>query len=96
MAYSNDQTLGEVIREFLKQYNLEGKIEERKLLNSWPSIVGPMIERHTRNLYIKNRILFVKLDSPALTNELSYAREKITKSLNEAVGSEVIKDVKFI
>ena len=96
MAYSNDQTLGEVIREFLKQYNLEGKIEERKLLNSWPSIVGPMIERHTRNLYIKNRILFVKLDSPALTNELSYAREKITKSLNEAVGSEVIKDVKFV
>lgn len=96
MAYSNDQSLGDAIREFLKTYNLERKIQERKLINSWEPIVGPMIARHTKNLYIKNKVLFVKLDSPALSNELSYAREKITKSLNEAAGSEVIKDVKFV
>lgn len=96
MAYSNDQTLGDAIREFLKQYRLEGKIEETKLINSWEKIVGPMISKHTKDIYIRRKVLFVKLDSPALKNELSYAREKITRNLNEAAGKDVIEDVRFL
>lgn len=96
MQQPNDRPLGEVLKEFLKTYRLEEKVNERKLINAWEAIVGDMIARHTENLYIKRKILFVKLDSPALKNELSYAREKITKSLNTAVGRKVIEDVKFI
>ncbi|MCD4683017.1 MAG: DUF721 domain-containing protein, partial [Bacteroidales bacterium] len=38
----------------------------------------------------------IKLDSPALKNELSFARTKLIKSLNKAVNKEVIQDIKFI
>jgi len=95
MIRSNEQSLGDVIRAFLKQHRLEKKLDETKLIHSWEKIVGDMIARHTRNIYIRNRILFVKLDSPALANELSYARAKIVKSLNKEAGKELIEDVKF-
>jgi hypothetical protein len=54
-----------------------------------------MVAMHTKDLYIRNKVLFVRIDSPALRNELSYTREKIVKSLNNEVNAEVIEDVVF-
>ncbi|MCF8233765.1 MAG: DUF721 domain-containing protein [Bacteroidales bacterium] len=95
MIRSNEQSLGDAIKAFLKEHRLEKKLDETRLIHSWENIVGDMIARHTRSIYIRNKTLFVKLDSPALANELSYAREKIVKSLNKEIGKEVIADVKF-
>ena len=95
MRRSNDQKLGEVIRELLKLYQLEDKLDEVKLMHSWEEVVGEMIARHTKDLYIKRDTLYVILDSPALKNELSYSRSQIKDSLNEVVGREVIAEVVF-
>jgi len=54
-----------------------------------------MVAKHTKDLHIRNKVLFVKIDSPALRNELSYARESIVKSLNEEVKTVVIDDIVF-
>lgn len=96
MRQTNDQKLGDVIKELLDQYKLNDKINAVDIINSWESVVGKLINKHTQDLYIKKKVLFVKLDSPALKNELSYERTKITDSLNEAVGMKVIEKVVFI
>lgn len=96
MRKTNDQKLGEVIKELLDQYKLNDKINSVDIINSWEDVVGKLIYKHTQELYIKKKVLFVKLDSPALKNELSYERTKITDSLNEAVGMTVIEKVVFI
>jgi hypothetical protein len=54
-----------------------------------------MVSMHTKDLHIRNKVLFVRIDSPALRNELSYARETIVKSLNDEAGAEVIEDIVF-
>jgi predicted nucleic acid-binding Zn ribbon protein len=95
LKYSNDQSLGSAIKEFLHAYHLEEKFNQTRLLHSWEGVVGKMIALHTKDLYIRNKILFVKIDSPALRNELSYAREKIVRSLNEEAESNVIEDIVF-
>ena len=95
MKYSNDQSLGSAIKEFLHAYRLEEKFNQTKLLHSWEKVVGKMVAAHTKDLHIRNKILFVRIDSSALRNELSYAREKIVKSLNDEVNAEVIEDVVF-
>ena len=95
MRKSNDQTIGEVIQELISQYKLEGKLNSINIIDSWQDVVGDMISQHTKNLYVKNRILFVTLDSAALKNELSFAKSKIVKALNEKVGTESIKEIVF-
>lgn len=96
MKYSSDKPIGEVIREMIETYRLEGKLNEVKLLHSWEKVVGEMIARHTRDLYIKNAKLFVKVDSPALKNELNYSRTEIADKLNHEAGGKVIEEVIFI
>ncbi len=93
MPGSNDQSLGDAIREFLHSYNLEDKLNETKVIQSWGKVVGPLVEKHTEDLYIRNRILFVKVLSAALRQELSYSKSKIVKALNDEVKSDVIEDI---
>jgi predicted nucleic acid-binding Zn ribbon protein len=95
MPRSNDQSLGDAIREFLHSYHLEDKLNETKVIQSWGKIVGPIVEKHTHGLYIRNRILFVKVDSAALRQELSFSRSNIVGALNDEVKANVIDDIVF-
>ena len=93
MQRSNDRSLGDAIREFLHSYHLEDKLNETRVIQSWGKIVGPMVEKHTQGLYIRNRILFVKVDSAALRQELLFSRSKLVSALNAEVKSDVIEDI---
>ncbi len=93
---SNDQTIREVIEELIAAYHIGDKLNQAKVIGLWDQVVGKMIARETTHLYIKNKILYVKLNSPALRQELGYARTKLVKMLNKAAGTEVISDIAFL
>lgn len=93
---SNEFTLKEAIEQLLSAYRMNGKINETRVIQAWEQVCGAMISRHTENLYIKNRVLYVKVDSAALRNELSYAKTKLVKALNNAVKEEVINEIAFL
>jgi predicted nucleic acid-binding Zn ribbon protein len=93
LSKHNAHSLKEVIDQLLKAYKLDDKLAERRLIASWESVMGAMIAKHTLDLYIKHKQLFVSLDSAALRNELSLAKTKIVKMLNDEVGTEVINEV---
>lgn len=92
---SNEQKLGDVIKEIIAEFNLGKKLNEARIIGSWEKIAGTMIARHTVQLRIVNQVLFVEVDSAALRNELTYSREKIRKKLNKIAGEELLKEVVF-
>ncbi|HEX8517237.1 MAG TPA: DUF721 domain-containing protein [Bacteroidia bacterium] len=93
MSRHNEHSIKDAIQSLLKAYKLDDKMAERRLISSWETVMGKMIANHTKDLYIKHKQLFVTLDSSALRNELSMAKTKIVKMMNEAAGQEVINDV---
>lgn len=95
MQKTNEQPLKEVIEELLKVYKLNDKLNEVNIIQSWYKLMGKIIAKHTTNLYISNKILFVSLDSDALRVELTFAKTKILKLLNKEYKEVVIKDIVF-
>lgn len=95
MSHQNEEPLGEVIRQFLQIYGLEPRLEETRLIASWEKVVGKMIAKHTMDLHVHKRTLYVRIDSDALRNELSYAKSLIVKNLNKEAGKEVIDEIVF-
>lgn len=93
MQKSNNQSIQEAIDALLRTYGLDGKMREVRLVSSWEKVMGKMIARHTREIFIRERKLFVKVDSAALREELSFAKEKLVKMLNEEAGGSVIDEV---
>ena len=95
MRRSKGQPVGEVIKELLKNYDITSKFNEAHIITSWDKLMGPSVTKYTVKIEIEKRILFVKLSNAALKQELSYARQKIKKMLNDEVGEEVLVDVKI-
>ncbi len=93
MRKSHGSSVGDVIREFMTSYHLDEKMMQKQVIRSWEEVMGSMIARHTTRLTIRNKILYVRIDSAALRNELSFSREKILKALNQFVQAEVLSDV---
>jgi predicted nucleic acid-binding Zn ribbon protein len=96
MKINSDRPLKDVMKELIETYRLEGKLNEVKAVHSWEKVVGEMIARHTKDIYIRNGKLFVKIDSPALKNELAYSSSTIIENLNAEAGSKVVTEVIFL
>ena len=95
MRKKNTELLSEVIRQVLKEQHLDRPLNEKRLIEAWPLILGTNIVQYTSGLSIKNRVLYVSLTSSVLRHDLFLSREEIKKSLNKQVGVEVIMDIVF-
>ena len=93
MVHDDVQPLGDLIKAFYEQHKGPEYLDELKVLDSWPKVVGKFIASHTIDLSIRNKVLFVRLDSDALRNELSYSKSLLLKNLNDGVGKEVITEL---
>lgn len=96
MKGSNEQKLKEVIDELIKTYKLEDGISATRVINSWEKVAGSMIFNHTEKIFIRKNKLYLKLDSPALKQELSFAKSRIIKKLNKSVDQNLIEDIVFL
>jgi predicted nucleic acid-binding Zn ribbon protein len=81
------------IEEFLDSFHLRDKLNETKVIQSWEKVVGQMVAKNTSQLHIRKRVLFVKVNSAALRNELLFARQKIIQALNREAGGTIIDEI---
>lgn len=95
MRKKNTELLSEVIRQVLKEQHLDAPLNEKRLIDAWPLVLGKNILQYTSDLKIKNKVLYVALTSSVLRHDLFLSREEIKKSLNKQVGAEVIVDIIF-
>lgn len=95
MRKKNTELLRDVISQVLKQQHLDRPLNEKRIIDAWPVVLGSNIMKYTTELNIKNKVLYVSLSSSVLRHDLFISREEIKKSLNKQVGYDVIVDIVF-
>lgn len=95
MSKRNEQSLKEAINGMLKDFRLDHKINEMRLIGSWEKVMGKTVSNRTTEIYVRNRKLFISVNSASLREELHNAREKIISLLNDESGGKVIDEVVF-
>jgi hypothetical protein len=93
MRRSKTITLAEALHDYIREMNLEGKLSEIGIINSWEGVVGKAISSRTSRIYIKDHVLYVHLTSSVVRSELLMLRQALKDKLNEKAGSVVIKDI---
>ena len=89
------KSIKDLIMQNLRVNGLETPLLQKRLVDSWPIVAGPVIQRYTTGAYIRNQTLFVGLSNPALRADLSMRRQEFVQKLNGYVGSQVIVDIRF-
>jgi predicted nucleic acid-binding Zn ribbon protein len=95
MRKRTTQPIKGVIQEYIEALGHQRKLKEVNIISSWEKLMGKMIARHTKNIYIKNKVLIVYLDSAVMRNELLMMREQIRTQINSHAGSEIVEKIIF-
>ncbi|MBC8173446.1 MAG: DUF721 domain-containing protein [Chitinophagales bacterium] len=93
MRKTNEQPIGEAIKELFKQFHLEDKVHEVQVKELWNKVMGKTISHYTYDIRLKSGTLIVYLNSAPLKQDLSFNKGKIAERLNEEFGEIVIKEV---
>ena len=87
------QTIGSAIRELLNSYHLSTKFDEANLISSWERLAGKPIAKRTRKIYIRNKVLFVELDSPSMKHDFSLHKNQVLEMFRKEFGEGVITEI---
>lgn len=89
----NEYTLKEALNEMLKTYRLDTRLNETQIVNAWETVMGPVIGKYTKEVRMRDGVLYVTMTSAAVKQELLYRRTEIAQQLNAACGSDIVKEV---
>lgn len=88
-----EYSLGEALKQFLKQSRLKGSIQALQIEEVWEQIMGKTIAKYTEKIQIHGHTLYITTTVAPLKQELLYQKEKIVQRVNEALGENTIKEV---
>lgn len=89
-------TVKEIMDKYLRDQNLEDKMLERRALELWPVVVGNVINRRTVERRVNDGVMSMRITSGAMRSELMMCRSALIRSINNAVGKDVIRDIRFM
>ena len=87
---NNMKSIGDLLGDFSQQKKLKKPLLEARVVNLWQPLMGDLINRYTEKIFVKNRVLFVKVNQAALKNELLYLQEQIIIKINKEVGEDAV------
>ena len=93
MRKSNTRKIGTVLKEYLEHMMIDRKIKEVGIVRSWEELMGKAVAERTKNIYIKDKTLFVQLQSSVLRSELMMMRQSIIDKMNEKAGEKIIDKI---
>ena len=88
--------ISESLRFLIKDLGFEKRIDQVKVINMWPDIVGENIAKISQAERVFEGILYVKVKSMTWRTELLFQKPKILERIAQKVGENVITDIRFI
>jgi hypothetical protein len=90
---TNDDNFGNILLKMIEHYGLKSKFNEVRIKNYWKEQMGLTVADYTNNIYVKNNTLYIHISAAGLRQELSYAKSKILKMMNEYLGEDFVHEV---
>jgi len=85
-------TLGSII----DRLDSEGHFAIVRLVQAWPEIVGEAIARRTEVIELKFHTAVVRVSGAMWIQELNLMKPQILARLREAIGGDVVRDIRFV
>ena len=90
------ETLGAVLDQSLKRFDLSQRLDEYGVWPVWNDVVGKTIARNAQPEKIRNGTLFVKVTSPVWMQQLQFMKEMIVEKINQRLDCAAVKNLFFM
>lgn len=96
MRKANDKSLKEAIEQMLQVYKIKKRFDETHVIAAWPELVGKSVANRTKELFIHDKKLFLRIESSVIKNELMLMRAQIINKINDEAKSVIIDEIIFL
>ena len=86
-------SVGDALSGFLKSSRWKARIDEIRIKGEWEKIMGNTISKYTREVSLKEGILYITTDVAPLKQELQFGKAQIIANINEHFKEQMVKDV---
>ena len=93
MKGNNNHTVGEIIKKLMRNPKLSEKLDKLDALEIWNEIIGIQLCKYILDQKIHKGILYVKLKSAVVRNELSYNKSDLINQINQKLEKDLISDI---
>lgn len=83
------QRVGNILRQFIRDYGLEGGLTLEKIKAEWVSLVGDTIAAHTCPQTMRGKTIFITVDTPQWMHHLDFYKQEILEKLKPYKVEEV-------
>ena len=96
MRKANDKSIKEAIEQMMQVYKIKRKFEETGIIAHWPNIVGKAVASRTKEIFVLDKKLFLRIESSVIKNELMVVRNQIIERINNEADTVLIEEVIFL
>jgi hypothetical protein len=96
MRKANDKSLKEAIEQMLQVYKIKRRYDETSIVAHWPELVGKSVANRTKELFIHDKKLFIRIESSVIKNELMLMRTQIIGKINEDAKGVLVEEIIFL
>jgi predicted nucleic acid-binding Zn ribbon protein len=93
MRRNDPRPLKDIIGECLEDLNIKRILKEKRIIAQWENMLGKAIANRTRKVFIKNKTLYVHLNSSVARAELMMIKQGILEKINETAGEKLIDNI---
>ena len=93
MRRTKTQPIGVVLEEFFKRPFVARKLAEGHISDYWRTVVGEHIAKLTTDITLINNILYVRMASGVVRQEIFFQRDAIMQRLNEHAGMQLVNAI---
>ena len=93
MRGNNNRTLGQIIKRLMRNPKLSERLDNLDAIDAWKEIIGSPLFKYIIDQKVYKGILYVRLRSAVVRNELSYKKLEFIQQINERIGRKVITDI---
>jgi len=89
----NVWSMEEAFKQMLEEHHLKEKYIEQKIQSILGEIVGPVIMKYITKIVLKEKKLYISINSPIIKNELRMLKVQVLEKIHEKVDHRYITDV---
>ena len=87
------KNISKVLEDVISQKHFKVGIDNLRVQEAWVKTMGENIQKYTYSVKFKKGILYIKLKSSVLKEELIFEKNKVIKLINAELGKEYVKDL---
>ena len=90
------QTLKKAIKNVVRESGIDKALKQESAVFLWEEVVGKTVSAVTEAKKVENGVLLIQTQSPTWRQELYMQKKQIINKINKKIGSNTIKEIRFI